>query len=124
MEVIVHAGDLVGVIQKKDPMGDGNRWYVDNGVVQGFVPSRVLAAIGDHQVEETQQFSKNLQTDSNGVKSFSSKGQLSTADHLDDKSNTKLNVFHNINNLKEGDEITTTTNDPVSYTHLTLPTKA
>ena len=25
MEIIVHAGDLVGVIQKKDPMGDTSR---------------------------------------------------------------------------------------------------
>ena len=33
-DVGVHPGDLVGVIQKKDPMGDSKRWFVDNGVTQ------------------------------------------------------------------------------------------
>ena len=46
LEVGVNAGDLLGVIQKKDPMGDPERWYVDNGAVQGFVPAGILAAIG------------------------------------------------------------------------------
>ena len=39
-------GDLVGVIQKKDPMGSTDRWFVDNGVAQGFVPARVLGSLG------------------------------------------------------------------------------
>ena len=51
MEIEVHAGDLVGVIQKKDPMGDERRWYIDNGLKQGFVPSKVLTRIDDEPVE-------------------------------------------------------------------------
>ena len=49
MEVPVQAGDLVGVIQQKDPMGDGTRWYVDIGTLQGFLPSHVLSSIGADQ---------------------------------------------------------------------------
>ena len=51
MELSVQAGDLVGVLQKKDPMGDVSRWYVDNGSdIDGFVPSRVLMPIGKHDL--------------------------------------------------------------------------
>ena len=46
LEICVQPGDLVGVVQKKDPMGDVTRWYVDNGIKQGFLPSRVLMPIG------------------------------------------------------------------------------
>ena len=49
MEVSVQAGDLVGVIQQKDPMGDGTRWYVDIGTLQGFLPAHVLSSIGANQ---------------------------------------------------------------------------
>ncbi len=49
----MNAGDLVGVIQQKDPMGSRDRWFVDNGLTQGFVPSRVLGAIGENNHEET-----------------------------------------------------------------------
>ncbi|XP_043283380.1 dynamin-binding protein-like [Venturia canescens] len=35
-------GTLVAVIQKKDPMGDPRRWFVDNGSLQGFMPARGL----------------------------------------------------------------------------------
>ncbi|XP_054005474.1 dynamin-binding protein-like isoform X1 [Hylaeus anthracinus] len=35
-------GTLVAVIKKQDPMGDASRWFVDNGVAQGFLPSKVL----------------------------------------------------------------------------------
>lgn len=31
LELRLCLGDLVGVIQQKDPMGHDNRWYVDNG---------------------------------------------------------------------------------------------
>lgn len=43
----VNPGDLVGVIQKKDPMGSTKRWFVDNGVSQGFLPAHILNPIGD-----------------------------------------------------------------------------
>ncbi|XP_033338470.2 rho guanine nucleotide exchange factor 38 isoform X1 [Megalopta genalis] len=35
-------GTLVAVIKKQDPMGDASRWFVDNGVAQGFLPSKML----------------------------------------------------------------------------------
>ncbi|KAL0099016.1 hypothetical protein PUN28_020219 [Cardiocondyla obscurior] len=38
-------GTLVGVIKKQDPMGDITRWYVDNGVTQGFLPSQKLRPV-------------------------------------------------------------------------------
>lgn len=33
---------LVAVIKKQDPMGDTSRWFVDNGVIQGFLPAKLL----------------------------------------------------------------------------------
>lgn len=38
-------GSLVAVIKKQDPMGDSSRWFVDNGVAQGFLPSRSLEPV-------------------------------------------------------------------------------
>ncbi|XP_043256259.1 dynamin-binding protein-like isoform X1 [Colletes gigas] len=35
-------GTLVAVIKKQDPMGDTSRWFVDNGVTQGFLPAKML----------------------------------------------------------------------------------
>ncbi len=49
LDIGINPGDLVGVIQKKDPAGCPDRWFVDNGVTQGFVPSRVLAPIGENE---------------------------------------------------------------------------
>ncbi|KAF6025863.1 DNMBP [Bugula neritina] len=37
MELALHQGDLIGVIQQKDPMGNDSRWYVDNGAGMGFI---------------------------------------------------------------------------------------
>ena len=45
-------GDLVGVVQKKDPTGDVSRWFVDNGVSQGFVPARILVSVGEFDMEK------------------------------------------------------------------------
>jgi hypothetical protein len=45
MDLGVNPGDLVGVVQKKDPMGNAKRWFVDNGLKQGFVPAHVLNEI-------------------------------------------------------------------------------
>ncbi|XP_067935814.1 dynamin-binding protein-like [Watersipora subatra] len=47
MELKLHGGDLVGVIQQKDPMGSEERWFVDNGVDQGFVKKTVLQPFSD-----------------------------------------------------------------------------
>lgn len=62
MEVTVQAGDLVGVIQQKDPMGDGNRWYVDVGLMQGFLPCSALSTIGEDQAEESNSNPNNNRT--------------------------------------------------------------
>ena len=45
-EIGVSTGDLLGIIQQKDPMGDRSRWFCDNGVSQGFVPASLLAPLG------------------------------------------------------------------------------
>ena len=31
MDITVSQSDIVGVIQQKNPMGDENSWFVDNG---------------------------------------------------------------------------------------------
>ena len=51
LDIGVNAGDLVGVVQQKDPLGSRDRWFVDNGQAQGFVQSRVLGPIGDTVAE-------------------------------------------------------------------------
>merc|ERR1712064_223841 len=48
MDMSVRKGELVGIIKEQDPTGRGQRWYVDNGASQGFIPSTILqAANGD-----------------------------------------------------------------------------
>lgn len=42
-------GTLVGVIKMQDPMGDATRWYVDNGVAQGFLPAQRLSPLPQAQ---------------------------------------------------------------------------
>lgn len=39
------------MVQKKDPMGSDRRWFVDNGLTQGFLPCHVLTAFGDSSPE-------------------------------------------------------------------------
>ena len=34
LDIAANPGDLVGIIQKKDPMGNTKRWFVDNGITQ------------------------------------------------------------------------------------------
>lgn len=45
LEVDATRGTLIGVIKKQDPMGDTARWYVDTGVIQGFLPSQKLRPV-------------------------------------------------------------------------------
>ncbi|OAD59449.1 Dynamin-binding protein [Eufriesea mexicana] len=44
-------GTLVAVIKKQDPMGDVSRWFVDNGVAQGFLPAKCLQIQQVSQIE-------------------------------------------------------------------------
>merc|ERR1719154_179550 len=45
LEIGLSSGDLVGVIQQKDPMGDTSRWFCDNGDSQGFVDASFLVPL-------------------------------------------------------------------------------
>jgi len=45
-EIGLSCGDLLGVIQQKDPMGDKSRWFCDNGDSQGFVDTSFLVPLG------------------------------------------------------------------------------
>ncbi|XP_029637819.1 dynamin-binding protein isoform X2 [Octopus sinensis] len=42
MDISVNVDDIVGVIKEQDPMGNKNKWFVDNGAVKGFVPKGIL----------------------------------------------------------------------------------
>lgn len=44
MEISVNVGDVVGVIKEQDPMGNKEKWFVDNGAAKGFIPKSVLSA--------------------------------------------------------------------------------
>ena len=101
MEVTVQAGDLVGVIQQKDPMGDGSRWYVDIGVVQGFLPSRVLGAIGDDQDNAKHTTIKRTPKDTSNNKLILSEDQ--PIEEGKDKNLPKTNDFDNISTFRETD---------------------
>jgi len=46
MELRVRVGDLVGVIQKKHPMGDKSRWFCDTGQAQ--VSSETVHVVYSH----------------------------------------------------------------------------
>ncbi|XP_072162827.1 uncharacterized protein [Diadema setosum] len=43
MDISVYKGNLVGIIKEQDPTGSSDRWYVDSGASQGFLPSTILA---------------------------------------------------------------------------------
>lgn len=45
LDLALSKGHLVGVIKMQDPMGSSLRWFVDNGVAQGFVRKECLEAI-------------------------------------------------------------------------------
>nr|XP_009861636.1 dynamin-binding protein-like [Ciona intestinalis] len=42
VELAVNTGDIVGVMKTQDPMGNTQRWFVDNGASQGFLPCSIL----------------------------------------------------------------------------------
>ncbi|KAH3885546.1 hypothetical protein DPMN_009541, partial [Dreissena polymorpha] len=44
MDISVCGGDVVGVIMEKDPMGNKERWFVDNGAMKGFIPRKLLVS--------------------------------------------------------------------------------
>lgn len=67
LDIGVNAGDLVGVVQQKDPMGNRHRWFVDNGITQGFLPSHVLNSIGENDIQaqrEAESLTKKQQSQS------------------------------------------------------------
>ena len=51
LDIGAACGTLVAVIKKQDPMGDTSRWFVDNGVAQGFLPAKSLQIQQVPQVE-------------------------------------------------------------------------
>ncbi|KAK0068512.1 dynamin-binding protein, partial [Biomphalaria pfeifferi] len=42
MDISLTEGSLVGVVKELDPMGNKERWFVDDGVNKGFIPCNVL----------------------------------------------------------------------------------
>lgn len=49
LELRVREGDILGVIQQKDPLGNRGRWFCDNGAAKGFVEAACLV---QHQPAE------------------------------------------------------------------------
>ena len=43
---------MVGVIQQKDPLGNRNRWFCDNGQYKGFVSADILTLYNDTEVKD------------------------------------------------------------------------
>ncbi|XP_059156460.1 dynamin-binding protein-like isoform X2 [Physella acuta] len=43
MDIALTQGTVVGVVKDLDPMGNKERWFVDDGVNKGFVPSHILS---------------------------------------------------------------------------------
>ncbi|RWS26099.1 dynamin-binding protein-like protein, partial [Leptotrombidium deliense] len=66
-------GDVVGVVKDKDPSGNTNRWFVDNGSAKGFLPCRILQPLAPTQSTESsasnlqKQMSLNQHNTPNGV---------------------------------------------------------
>ncbi|OWF54976.1 dynamin-binding protein-like [Mizuhopecten yessoensis] len=42
MDIPLLHRELVGVVMEKDPLGNKDRWFVDNGASKGFVPKNIL----------------------------------------------------------------------------------
>ncbi|XP_067655097.1 dynamin-binding protein-like [Haliotis asinina] len=43
MDLSLNEGIMVGVIKDQDPMGNKDKWFVDDGVNKGFVPKKILS---------------------------------------------------------------------------------
>ena len=55
LELMVREGDILGVIQQKDPLGNRGRWFCDNGAAKGFVEA---ASLVQHQPVEERDLAK------------------------------------------------------------------
>lgn len=45
LDLAIRANEWVGVVKRQDPMGNTQRWFVDNGLRQGFVPCKYLSQV-------------------------------------------------------------------------------
>ena len=46
MDLSISLGTIVGIIKDKDPLGGGDRWFVDAGETKGFLPCGILKRFG------------------------------------------------------------------------------
>lgn len=51
MDVSVKKGDIVGVVVRKNPMGNDQQWFVDTGHAKGFLPCKLLTPYTASHVE-------------------------------------------------------------------------
>ena len=51
-DLLAKTGDLVAVIQHKDPLGNRDSWFCDNGQSKGFVAASALALFTDFKDED------------------------------------------------------------------------
>merc|ERR1712098_1031385 len=52
LDLGVKKGDLVGVIQNKDPLGNRERWFCDIGSSKGFIQASMLTMFNDTDVDQ------------------------------------------------------------------------
>ncbi|GAB6028758.1 hypothetical protein CHUAL_004575 [Chamberlinius hualienensis] len=45
VEMPITQGDVLAVLIQKDPMGNSDRWFIDNGSTKGLVPAKFLAPL-------------------------------------------------------------------------------
>ncbi|KAG7201457.1 hypothetical protein KM043_004217 [Ampulex compressa] len=102
LDMGVTRGSIVAVIKKQDPMGDANRWYVDNGVAQGFLPSQKLQPF--QQSQSVDQNSTILTTNQNNMPDLISMDspekeiKLTPESHLQDLLDLNINEECKISN--------------------------
>ena len=46
MDLSISCGTIVGIVKDKDPLGGGDRWFVDTGETKGFLPCSILKRFG------------------------------------------------------------------------------
>ena len=51
LELGVREGDVLGVLQQKDPLGRRDRWFCDNGAAKGFVSADCLVQHSEEKEE-------------------------------------------------------------------------